>query len=403
MITTKKKKKRSVLKIFFMILALVYFVAFFNWIFDRNIELDIIKQGEVTEKHSTKAVIIRDSYIIRTPHEGQRIYLFSDGQRVRKEAELIYIFAEQFKAQHDRYFLLSDEITNLKRGLTRNIISSGNDLIKLRQQRDAYMLSMYESGNDIKRSALITELIKSVNEGIIDNLYQKAESAADITQKEDEKKSIEQSLINSGSYIKAPESGIFTSNTDGYETQSSRDLIASINTQWINNITANPVGPRKNSEDCGKLVISTYYYLAVIIDEQIKEKLDEKEYVRIIFPQIPEPFYAIKHQIRLDGDDTYILILRTDRYLERLINLRTVNIDILIQNVSGIKVPLTALKKHDNDTADIFISRNGDIIKLGVNIEASDKRHAIISSDELKMSDLLVQNPAKAREGMFIK
>jgi hypothetical protein len=378
---------------------------FISWIFTHNIQLNILKQGEITIKFSSKAVIIQDAYVIKNKAAGNVHYLYSDGQRIKKNSDMIYIYPESEQNLYTSFIILTEDLTDLKKSLLTSGSVQSNEVTGMKRERDEIMLRIYGNDADYRSLEITTDLIRASNDSIINSRYESDEENYDVLNLEEQIADIQMQLLENNMIIKSPESGIFTSKTDGYEVSSSRDLLSSLTEDLINEMILNPISERYSENNIGKLITSDIYYFAVIITEDVKVLLEEKEYIRISFPEIPEPFYVVNHQIIPVENNKYILVLKTDKYLEKLINKRVIDLDILISSERGILIPKAALFERDpvTGTANIFISRNGYIKKINVAVTAEDKQDAIIGSELLEAHDLLVVNPEKAREGMFIK
>ena len=401
----KKEKKISIMKLFFTLLVIVYATAFVIRLFDRNTALDAFVRGEITLRTSVKAIVIHDSYVIRSRVEGKVVYLFEDGQRVKKGSDLLYLFSPETEILYQKYKEFTEEISAIKRATVKSDPVTSNEITSIRKNRDMMFLGIYDRNFGISDTYELDSMLEKFNLEIIDRMYEKTEGNYDVVEIQRKLDEIYKEINDRKLVIKAPESGIFTSRTDGYEVSSSRDLLSSIDIPYIREAVKEPVGPRYDPGDPGKLIVTDEYFLACEIPAQTAQELSGLQYIRIIFEGPSEPFYAVNHQIKQIDEDTCISILRTDRYLEANINKRIIDLDIIVSEIKGIKIPLDSLMNHDTKSgkAEIFISRNGSIIRLSVDVEAYDERYAIIDSEDIKVYDLLVREPGKVREGMYIQ
>lgn len=390
---------------FFIILTIIYTVSFIYWLLDRNIELDTLKYGEIVTKFSSQAVIINDAYVIKKSSIGNIQYLYQDGERVNKYSELMYIFPENFQGLYNRLVKIQNEIIGLKKILTDPKEITNNQIKKMKAKRDDIILEIFRDDNTIAELGILNDLLIKENNNIIEKKYSLIEANNDVISLEKEVDDAYLELKNNNFIITAPETGVFSSKVDGYETISAREQLAAMSVSRIKEVILEPKGKKYSDDAVGKLIISEDYFFVMEINEVVYSFISDKEYIKVIFPGIPEPFYTINHKIIIQQDGKYLLILKTNKYLELLANKRTISLDIMISSDTGIKIPRQVTFDTDQETmtTHIFISRNGNILKHKVNIVSQDIDDMIIYSEDLKISDLLVKEPKKAREGMFIK
>ena len=385
-------------------MTLVYAVSFISWILDRNLTLDTFKYGEIVNKYSSPAVIFKDAYVIKKGSVDNIQYLYQDGDRVKKNSDLIYVFPENFIELYNRIQNIRNEIINLKKTLTDQKEISNNQIQKMKTQRDDIILGIYAENTTIADLGILNDLVIQENNEIIEKKYSLMETNHDVVSLEKELDQAYLELKENKLIITSPESGVFSSEIDGYETISVRDQLSLLSDSYLKQIIQEPIGKKFSDDAIGKLIISDEYFFAIEITEEVYIFISEKEYIKVCFSGIPESFYAINHKIIIQEDSKYILILKTNKYLEINANKRTISLDILISSDTGIKIPRNVTFDTDQEamTTHIFISRNGNIVKHEVNIISQDKDDMIIYSEELKINDLLVKEPKKAREGMFI-
>ena len=393
------------IRLFFFLLTIIYTVSFISWLLDRNIELDTLKYGEITTKFSSQAVIINDAYVIKKDSIENVEYLYEDGERVSKDSELMYVFPAGFQDLYHKIKHIQSELIELKKTLTDNKEITNNQIKKMKTERNNTILDIYSFDSTIAELGVLNDFLIRENNEIIIKKYSLVEANNDVISLEKELEDAYRELDDNKLIIDAPEPGLFCSEVDGYETISSRDQLAAMTVSKLKEVIQEPRGKKYSENAIGKLITSNDYYLVTEITKDIYSFVSDKEYIKIIFPGIPEPFFSINHKIIIQEDGKYILILKTNKYLEMMTNKRTISLDMIISSDKGIKIPREVTFETDQDsmTTNIFISRNGNILKQKVNIVTQDIDDMIIYSEELKISDLIVKEPQKAREGMFVK
>ena len=103
--------------------------------------------------------------------------------------------------------------------------------------------------------------------------------------------------------------------------------------------------------------------------------------------------------------DGLLVVFETTNSVERLLDRRTVNIQIVQTKTTGIRVPVSSLANADYDRmiATIFVNESGYARGYTVQIKDYDREYAIIAPLEKEnipsISTIVITNPQTVKEG----
>jgi hypothetical protein len=143
-----------------------------------------------------------------------------------------------------------------------------------------------------------------------------------------------------------------------------------------------------------------------------KLKLDEKELqMNVEIDGFSERVPVILESVAAAPGDKYLIVARMNRYIELTLDKRGFTGNLVLQSISGMKVPyksLTGQNKVD-DTADIIIVEMNKAVYKRVRIVATQDAYAIIENLEnldaeknVNVYDVYVVNPKNIEEGQVI-
>jgi len=100
-----------------------------------------------------------------------------------------------------------------------------------------------------------------------------------------------------------------------------------------------------------------------------------------------------------------LVVFSTTRYVENLLDLRTVDIEVVITETTGLRVPIGSLVNPDFDRniATIYVNNKGFVDEVTVIIADNDREFAIITpsgdSSVPNLQTVIVSNPSSIKPG----
>lgn len=368
----------SIIKIVYIVFVIICIYFIFSFIrvkINHNNKIDIyeINTGEIIKYNKENGVIYRDEEVYTANENGYINYFSLSNSRVSKDS-LIYIINDNNEYNAEKNELKDSDYDIILYNL-KNYINNFNNL---------NFQNVYNYTNSLNT------IIKELN--IIDNLSN--------IQNNNEIK------VKSVGYAK--HSGIISYYIDGYETKSDMDfnerLIVSRDTMDKTN-----QGNVVNKGDSIFKIITNPDYEIVFKSNNNYDYIKDGDSVKIKFTY--DDLYADAKLYRFIGNDNknyYKIVL--NKYLERYLDRRVVEFEIVSNSKSGYKIPnstITAKNCYripksylitDEFDEDIFykVDKDSNVQKLNVNISKIDNDYCYISTEDAKNSfsygDVLTDN-----------
>ena len=140
--------------------------------------------------------------------------------------------------------------------------------------------------------------------------------------------------------ITAPESGLFSSLVDGYETVLTPESLAAMTPADYRTIT-----PQSSSGSCGKMVYGTQWYFVTLMDTEDMGKMAEGDTVTLRFQNgLDRDLTMTVHSISEEDKGQKLVILTSESYLGLTTLLRHQNAQIIFDSYTGLRVPRSAVR-----------------------------------------------------------
>lgn len=328
----KKRKNINIGIVVFFILFIYISINVYIYFTKEQLSIYKVHEGTTAEDNRTAALILRQEKLVRSEKAGYVLYYQKDGARVAKDSSIYSIGDGQ----------LYEEETG-----------SDNQAVNLSDKNVA----------EIKHE--INSFQKSLTNNKFDAVYDFQESIQAIVL--DAKNN---SLISEGqaaaSAEKSQSSGLITYYMDGYETVTP-DNFTSDMFDKNNYKKTNLRKTEKISKDTPvyKMITSEIWNLVLPINKEQYAKLKDKE--RITFT-VSEDDNKLTAGLALDkkGSD-YYAVLTLDKNLSNYLEERYLDIQLDIDSVKGLKIPLTALvEKEFYEVPKEYFTYGGDSKERGL-------------------------------------
>ena len=190
------------------------------------------------------------------------------------------------------------------------------------------------------------------------------------------------------SRVYAPMSGFFQSYVDGLEntlTPGTVDMITP--EQYAQAVQAKP---KSIDGVLGKMLDGfTWFYVTMMDNDQIKD-LDPKKSLRIRFNQSDDrTVNATVRKIIPAQDGQNIVILQSADYMGDISLMRHQYADIIIKDVSGLRVPKNALRVNDQGEQGVYCLTGTQAVFRKVEILFQKENYVLVKYDEKNKNGLL--------------
>lgn len=171
-----------------------------------------------------------------------------------------------------------------------------------------------------------------------------------IQEKKEHLSTLEHSLSQVSQTVRAPASGVFSCETDGYESLITPDMLSDLTIDQLSDLLEED-GPDRPSS-VGKIITDSTWYLAALFDGGSDLSLTEGRNYVISFSHdyYGDVEMTLERIETLDGQTMAVFSSRTKLAETTLLRLQTV--DIVVNEVSGIRIPRKALRVETQPVTD---------------------------------------------------
>lgn len=299
------------------------------------------------------ALLVRDEQVISTT--GQYVdILLDEGEKVSKGGQIALIHASQDSLETRQTIQsLEAEIQQLEYSLSTGTQATNSS--KLDEEVISSMVairSLAASGDlsTLEDSALHLRTMVFQR----DYSYGNTEAATQIKQlisdKQKQLDSLNASLSQVSQTITSPASGCFSGEVDGFESLITPSMLSSLTMQQLNELLHKEVAAPPAA--LGKVVTNNTWYLATLIDQPSVEGLLEGKTYKISFSDDYYGMISMNLERLVMENDQTMAIFSTNTNLSDTTLLRQQTVDIIAQQVEGIRIPRQALRVNTETVTD---------------------------------------------------
>lgn len=144
------------------------------------------------------------------------------------------------------------------------------------------------------------------------------------------------------SYVTAPEAGVFSSLTDGYEAVLTPQSILTLSPSSLDGVTGGPVSA---SSTPGKLITSNWWYFVTALEEESAARLAPEMMVTMRFSGAFNRDVSMRVvQVGPVEEGRAVVVLSSSRYLSQTTLLRSQTAELIFSSHSGLRIPKEALR-----------------------------------------------------------
>ena len=212
-----------------------------------------------------------------------------------------------------------------------------------------------------------------------------SESGTYIKELIQEREQYENKLKENSEYVKAPISGVVSYRVDNLEEVLTPNSFDELNKEMLNKLDVKTGQIVSTSSEMGK-VINNYecYICAIVKSKEAKEaKIGNKVLLKL---STQEEIKATIEYLKVEDDESVLIVLKTSDAVEELINYRKISFDIIWWKYDGLKTPKSAII-YDNGLSYVVRNRAGYHSKILIKILKESDKYCIITNydyEELK-------------------
>ena len=200
-------------------------------------------------------------------------------------------------------------------------------------------------------------------------VYGNGLGSEELTQKLNDLKSqyaaLKQQTSSSTSSVRAPQSGVFSTLVDGYETAVTPQTVFQLTPSSLSALLAGQ--GKESGGGVGKLITATRWYFAAALPVSVAERLKEGSTATLRFSGDSDQDIDMRvDQIGEAEGDKSVVVFSTDRYLSQTTLLRQQTAELIFNSWSGLRIPKQALRMEKSTYTDKETGQEVQNNRLGV-------------------------------------
>ena len=381
----KKKSKqinrnKQFVFIIILIAILVYIIYMVYNLIIKPTDTFVVENGKISSEETVQGYIIRDETVLKGEnYKNGLVQIKAEGEKVAKgEAVFRYLTVgeEKLKSQIKELDVKIQEAWEKE----DNIFSS--DIKIIEQQVENKLTDMYHV-NDMQK---IKEYKKDLNSYITKKAKIAGELSPSGSYLKDliNQRSEYENQLNSGSeYLTSTRSGVVSYRVDGLEDILTPSNFGNLSKKMLEDLHLKTGQIVSTSEESGKIIDNFSCYIACVLKSKNLEEKNANvgDSINIRLSNRKEVKAKIEY-IAKESDTEDLVVFKLENYTEELINYRKISFDIIWWDVSGWKVPNSAIKYETEDLAYVICKRAGYTDKVYVQILKSGDKYSIIKNYE---------------------
>lgn len=382
-------------------------------------KLGIVQMGTVGDRYSAHGFIVREEMVVDSPVSGRLEPLVPEGQRVSMGTPVGLVLSDLDPSNYAAVRDLDRRIAD--RRLT---VMNERNLAGAEELFEVSDTQMHDSINAIRNSVRLGNLAELSSLQIsLESMMQERNTAlaaipfgdpvlADL---ENEKRLYQAQVTEGSASLITPAAGLVSFRPDSYATELTPDILQEMDFQTFKEYYAEAdtrsIIPEtvQAGEPVITILTGSAHYFALQINDIKSTDIPEGAPIVVEIPEDAITIEGAALERMTPNEEGVMLIVSTNRELERLLGKRAAEVSILLNSDQGLKVPSSALVYRDEDStgiANLYIVSGGFVEVETVRVLMSDREYALIEpmseATKIRSGAIIVENPDSVEEGAAI-
>lgn len=336
--------------IIFIIIFIYLIFNVFSYLTETHISVYEVEQGTIAVNNVYNGLILRDEKLFSSPYNGSVNYYVKEGSKIAY-GDLVYSVDE------------SGDVADIINEANQNGTNIDQESLNEIENAIHDFQSSYRSENFYQVYSFKENINSSLNEAL---------SVSALNEISDYISSAEER--NTFHKVYADTAGIIVYYTDGFESVTTDTFTADMfNESAYNKASLKASHSITSGYTAYKLIDSEYWNIILPVPDSTASALKDDDTIRIRFLKDGKETYASYSITEKDGQQYLILSLKSgmvryalDRYVE---------IELLMSEESGLKIPNSAItEKEFFVVPKEYFLKNGDSNNTGILVERTDKK-----------------------------
>ncbi len=371
---------------FVLALFLIAYVGYqaFLYFFSTSVEFETVNTYTVYDRLEVEGIAIRNEQVLEKSASGYVYYTLKNGARVAKDGTIAQVYPTENDALAKQSVEAVDKEIEILETLQKQGSVSKTNLEMLNTLLNASQKDLVEMTKDADfgdLAAVRSELLELLNRkqilvGKVDNFEERIKTLKE-----------KRNALASGNYkdatgtVTSPVAGYFVSSPDGYETMFDFDNVTALTVDDVQK--ALDAKPKADTAGIGKVVGNYVWYLACIVPVEKLSLFSEKMSLNVMLPFVADDAIPVTvAKINKQGDKAMVL-LECSYMSEALSAVRCEQIQILLNEYTGLYVPDDALRFNEKNEPGVF-ARNGTTLqfrRVVINYYSETGKYSICDPD----------------------
>ena len=400
------------------ILVLMFVVHHLFDYFAVKPNLEFVTNGSIEHTIGTRAIIVRNEDVVVSNHTGDFVTEAAEGSRVAAGQSIAMVVPADMQAVVDNLRNTQSQISDVQQELIANGSAEGADVIynDIDQSLTPIINMLRLDSNDGNLSEL-----SSYSSSISVLLNQRELELSDLNFDDErlrvlraDERGYESQLENRASVINAPEPGIVSFKLDGLETVLNFEVLLNADPGTIADYIDDAVGVITSDltveagDNVARIASNEEQYIACFLNESDAPSSAFEigsQHTIIVGSEGLSIGKCVVQRIQPTSNGNFLVVFSTTRYVEDLLDVRSADIEVVITETRGMRVPVSSLVNPDYDrgVATMYINDQGFCAELGVLIEDYDREFAIVrpmgDGSVPNLQTVYVTNPGSVSPG----
>ena len=342
----------------------------------------IVEQDSVSFEETTEGVFVRKESLVKgNNYKNGMVQIISDGKKTAKGEKIFRYYSNGEDEILKEIDSLSKEINEIIESTEIRVLSS--DIVSLEESIEDTINKIYEL-NDTQK---IGEYMKKIDE-YMDTKTERTGAGSDnayIKTLAEQKNSLESKLIETSEIMTAPSAGLVSYRIDGTEeilTVNNEKDFSYITKDLLNGIDIKSGSIIPINTEQGKIVDSFEAYIAIYMDTERATfaEVGEKVKLRIESTTVVDAELCAINQVEGE-ENARILVFKIEDDIEKYLEYRRVQIDVIWWEYDGLKVSNSAIIEEDG-LSYVLRSRLGIEEKILIKVLRQNESYSIVENYE---------------------
>ncbi len=385
-------------------------------------ELQFISEGSIEHTIGARAMIVRDEITIGSANTGDLVTLATEGSRVSVGQDIAMVVPENMQATVDNLRNTQSQISDVQQELIQNGSAEGASAIynEINGSIEPIMdmvRSDAMNGNlsDMSSYSSSLTVLLSQRESELSELSFDDERLSELR---DYAQGLENQLERNSATIEVGANpndrpGIISFKLDGLENVLNFDMMLNSTPEEIKGYinSANGIITSDmyidSGEDVARIASNEKQFIVTFLDGEAATpaafEVGSRHTINVGSEGISIG-KCIVERVEATKDGLFV-VFSTTRYVENLLDMRTVDIEVVITETTGLRVPVGSLVNpdYDRNIATIYVNNKGFADEVTVIIADNDREFAIITpsgdSSVPNLQTVIISNPSSIKPG----